>query len=241
MARILIIMPQDGFDPSEVALPWQVWRRAGHDVSFATETGAPATSDGITLTGKGLPWFARGLAARSEGRRLYAQTREQFGFREPLRWDAVEVGQFDALHFPGGHAPGMRSYIESPVVQAIARAAFAADMPVSAICHGVLPLARAGVLEGRTTTALTGMLEGFAVALTRWKLGNHYRTYPESVEREVRRLIGRDGRFVRGTLKLGYAGRSAPEAGFVVRDGNYLSARWPGDAWTLGLRLAELL
>ena len=32
-----------------------------------------------------------------------------------------------------------------------------------------------------------------------------------------------------------------PEAGFVVQDGNYLSARWPGDAWTLALRMNDLL
>lgn len=241
MARILVILPQDGFDPGEVALPWHVWRRAGHDVAFAAESRMAPTCDGITLTGKGLPWFASGLAARSETRRFYAQLREQSAFREPLVWGEVDLAAFDALHFPGGHAPGMRPYLESPVVADIARAAFARAMPVSAICHGVLALARAGVLEGRTTTALTGVMEGIAVAATRWSLGSHYRTYPESVEREVRRRIGPGGRFLRGPLAPGYSGRTAPEAGFVVSDGHYLSARWPGDAWTLGLRLAELL
>jgi putative intracellular protease/amidase len=28
---------------------------------------------------------------------------------------------------------------------------------------------------------------------------------------------------------------------FVVRDGNYISARWPGDAHTLARRFAEIL
>lgn len=241
MAQILVIMPQDGFDPGEVAMPWQVWQRAGHTISFATQTGAPATCDEITLTGRGLPWFARSLAAPSEVRKLYAKLRERTEFRSPLRWDAVDPAAFDAFHFPGGHAPGMKSYLESPVVAGIARAAFARAAPVSAICHGVLALARAGVLDGRTTTALTGRMEGIAVFLTRWKLGTHYRTYPESVESEVRRLIGRNGTFHRGPLRLKFAGRKAPEAGFVAADGNYLSSRWPGDAWTLGLRLAELL
>ena len=241
MARILVILPQDGFDPGEVALPWHVWQRAGHEVCFAAESRTPPTCDGITLTGEGLPWYASGLAARSETRRHYAQLREQAAFREPLAWGDVDVAAFDAIHFPGGHAPGMRPYLESPVVADIARATFARAMPVSAICHGVLALARAGVLEGRTTTTLPRLMEGIAVAATRWTLGSHYRTYPESVEREVRRLIGRSGRFLRGPLAPAYAGRSNPLAGFVVRDGHYLSARWPGDAWTLGLRLAELL
>jgi len=30
-------------------------------------------------------------------------------------------------------------------------------------------------------------------------------------------------------------------AGFVVEDGNYLSARWPGDVHTLSLKFVELL
>ena len=47
--------------------------------------------------------------------------------------------------------------------------------------------------------------------------------------------------FERGGLFPRYAGRRNPEAGFVVQDGNYLSARWPGDAWTLALRMMELL
>ncbi|MFM5948433.1 MAG: DJ-1/PfpI family protein, partial [Novosphingobium sp.] len=60
-----------------------------------------------------------------------------------------------AFHFPGGHAPGMKPYCESAEVQRIAQECFTADEPVSAVCHGVLPLARAGVLAGRRTTALT--------------------------------------------------------------------------------------
>ncbi|MDE2596933.1 MAG: DJ-1/PfpI family protein [Sphingomonadales bacterium] len=241
MARILVLLPQAGFDPTEVAVPWRVWDRAGHEVLFATETGEPAKADVITLSGEGLPWYARSLAARHEGRRTYAIAREAPSFRAPLRWDAVNVAEFDALHFPGGHAPGMRGFLESPVVADIARAAFAAQMPVSAICHGVLALARAGVLEGRRTTALTSRMEGISVALTRWALPGHYRTYPQSVEREVRRALGRKGQFLRGPLLPKYANRDRPEAGFVVQDGNYVSARWPGDAWTLALRLMDLL
>lgn len=44
---------------------------------------------------------------------------------------------------PGGHAPGMKSYLESAAVKEIAKKAMSADKPVGAICHGVLILARA--------------------------------------------------------------------------------------------------
>lgn len=241
MADLLVILPQRDFDPSEVALPWQVFRAAGLTVAFASETGEPARCDPVTLTGDGLPPLARSLRARPVAREAYAALERDAAFREPQAWHEVDPAAHRALLFPGGHAPGMRAYCESGEVHRIARAAFAAGQPVGAICHGVLPLARAGVLAGRETTALTAPMESLAVRLTARALPGHYRTYPESVEAEVRRLIGSSGRFRRGPLIPRFADATAPEAGFVVGDGAYLSARWPGDAWTLGLRLAERL
>lgn len=239
MARLLIILPQNDFDPTEVAVPWAAWTGAGHDVVFATETGEPARCDPVTLTGDTLPLLAKSLTAKPDNAALYADMAASDTFRHPLRWADVAVADYAAIHFPGGHAPGMRSYCESRVVQDIARAAFAADMPVSAICHGVLPLARAGVLHGRKTTALTAFQEGVAVALTRHKLGDHYRTYPDSVEAEVRAALASPDDFQTGPLFPRYATQGKPRAGFVVADGNYLSARWPGDAWTLAVAMLD--
>lgn len=241
MSRILIILPQTDYDPSEVALPWLVWTQAGHEVCFATETGRPAACDPVTLTGEVLPLFARSLQARVEAREAYAAMLEDPNYNRPLSWAKVRARKFAALHFPGGHAPGMRAYCESEVVQRLAFDAFMANQPVSAVCHGVLPLARAGVLIGRRTTALTEPLEKIAIQLTQSALPGHYRTYPKTVEAEVKHRIRPGGLFERGGLFPRYAGRRNPEAGFVVQDGNYLSARWPGDAWTLALRMNELL
>ncbi|HMT44789.1 MAG TPA: type 1 glutamine amidotransferase domain-containing protein [Chakrabartia sp.] len=233
MARILILLPQTDFDPTEVAVPWKAWSEAGHDVVFATETGVPAACDPVTLTGAGLPLLARSLKARAENAALYAEMAACPAFNAPLRWNAVHTGDYDALHFPGGHAPGMKSYCESAEIQRIAREAFAAGQTVSAICHGVLPLARAGVLTGRRTTALTAMMEDVAVALTVRALPGHYRTYPHSVEAEVTAALARPQDFARGPMLPRYATPARPDVGFVVEDGAYCSARWPGDAWTL--------
>jgi protease I len=241
MKPILVILPQSDFDPSEVALPWRVWTGAGREVCFATETGAPASCDPVTLNGTGLPVLAKSLRARSAAREAYAEMIADPHYRQPLRWDAVQAADFAAVHFPGGHAPGMKPYCESGEVQRIAREAFAAHQAVSAICHGVLPLARAGVLAGRRTTALTAPMEELAVRLTARALPGHYRTYPEWVETEVKRLIEPAGRFERGPLLPRFADAKHPHAGFVVQDLSYLSARWPGDAWTLALRLLDLL
>ena len=241
MPKLLIILPQTGFDPTEVALPWQVWTQAGHEVWFATETGKPASCDPITLSGEGLPLLASSLKCRPEAQAAYAAMIAAPRYRHPLSWAKARAADYAALHFPGGHAPGMRPYCESPEVYRLAKEAFAAKQPVSAICHGVLPLARAGMLKGRRTTALTHIMEEISVRLTATALPGHYRTYPISVEDEVRQRIRPGGRLERGGLFPRYSSAKAPEAGFVLRDGHYLSARWPGDAWTLAVRLLDLL
>ena len=238
---MLVILPQTDFDPTEVASPWLVWTQAGHEVWFATETGKPAACDPITLSGEGLPLLASSLKARPEAQAAYAAMIAAPRYLRPLSWAKARAADYAALHFPGGHAPGMKSYCESPEVYRLAKEAFAAKQPVSAICHGVLPLARAGVLKGRRTTALTHIMEEISVRLTASALPGHYRTYEISVEDELRQRIRPGGRVERGGLFPRYSGSKAPETGFVLRDGLYLSARWPGDAWTLALRLLELL
>lgn len=247
MSRVLILLPQTDFDPTEVAVPWFVLSRAGHDLIFATETGTPASCDPVTLTGDGLPFLARSMKARAENRAHYEEMVASSAFRIPVAWSKVDAAAFDAFHFPGGHAPGMKPYLESPIVQSIARAAFAAGKPVSAICHGVIPLVRArrpdghALLHGRKTTALTNSMENIAVGLTRHRLGNHYRTYPQSVEDEASAALASPSDFLAGPLLPRYATEARPDVGFVVRDGNYLSARWPGDAWTLATAFCQLL
>mgnify|MGYP000591354084 CR=1 FL=1 len=44
------------------------------------------------------------------------------------------------------------------------------------------------------------------------------------------------GRAIKGNF-----GVKVMSIGFIVEDGPYLSARWPGDAWTLALRMLDLL
>lgn len=238
---ILILLPQTDYDPTEVAVPWRAWTQAGREVVFATETGATASADPVTLTGKGLPLLARSMQAKAENITLYDAMLASAAYQKPLAWKETKAADYAAVHFPGGHAAGMRPYLESEEVQRIAREAFAANQPVSAICHGVVPLARAGVLGGRKTTALTGRMEGLSIALTKSALGNHYRTYPQSVEDEVIEALASPADFERGPLIPRYATAAKPDAGFVVRDGNYVSARWPGDAWTLAKALLDLL
>ena len=121
-------------------------------------------------------------------------------------------------------------------------------IPQPAICHGVLVLARArdaegrSVLHGRKTTCLPKYMERTAYYLTAWKLGDYYRTYPAYVEDEVREAVGPRGAFERGPIHLVSRGtRNDHRPTFLVEDGAYLSGRWPGDAYAIGARFAEML
>jgi putative intracellular protease/amidase len=282
VTRVLVPLPSRDFDPSEVAVSWRILRDAGHELVFATPDGKPAHADPVMLTGEGLDYWSRipvlrrlklvGLAMRANGaaRAAYAELERDPGFRAPIPYSAIEPGDFDALLLPGGHAPGMRPYLESQVLQRVVADAFARALPVGAICHGVLLAARSiaratgrSVLHGRRTTALTWALERTAWRTTRclgrWWDPHYYRTYRESpgepeghwsVQAEVERALARPRDFLDVPAEARHHLRKASglfrdsehdeRPAFVVQDGNYVSARWPGDVHTFARRFAEV-
>ena len=283
MAKILIALPGRDFDPTEVAIPWLLLTRRGHEVAFATPDGHASAADDLMLTGEGLdPWgflpllrtlplFGRVLRAGRAARVAYAEMAQSAGFKQPLRWSDARVGAFDGILFPGGHrARGMRAYLESPALQHLAVAFAKEDKPIGAICHGVLVLARSidpatgrSVLFGRKTTALPWSFENAAASLGRfvrfWD-PQYYRTYSElpgqptgymSVQQEVTRALQHasdfedvspdDPLFRLKTSGLARDNEDDHTPSWVVRDGNYVSARWPGDAHAFALQFALLV
>jgi hypothetical protein len=84
-------------------------------------------------------------------------------------------------------------------------------------------------------------MERSAYLATFWKLGRYYRTYPEYVEDEVRRALDDPPRqFLRGPRVLFAKGTVEDDRpAFVVEDGNYVSARWPGDAYLFAKKILE--
>ncbi len=238
MARILVPLPDRDFDTTEAAVPWRHLSEAGHEIVFATEEGAVAACDRRLLDGV---LFGQ-LGAEPEAKQFYVQMIASPAFASPIRWDAIDPAAFDALMMVGGHAPGMRQYLGSTLLQEKIRAFWALDRPVGAICHGVLPLARAGVLRNRRTTCLPKYMERIAYFLTAWRLGRYYRTYPAYVEDEVRASLAAPSQFVRGPITLtARGGEHDDRAAFVVTDGQYVSARWPGDAYLFARTFAGLL
>jgi putative intracellular protease/amidase len=208
--------------------------------------------------------------ANADGRRAYGEMAASAEFRSPERWAGLSAEAFDGLVLGGGHrARGMRAYLESEVLQNLVAAFFAADKPVGAICHGVLLAARSqgasgrSVLFGRKTTSLTWRLESAADSIARiarfWDSG-YYRTYPDgpgeprghmSVQQEVTRALAdladfrdvttQDPDFRRKTSGTRRDTMDDDRCAFVVRDGSYVSARWPGDAHTFAKTFAEMI
>ena len=247
MALVLIPLPDRDFDPTEAAVPWLALTRRGHQVRFATPSGRAAEADPRMLRGTGLGLWKKLLMADRRGRSAYEAMSACDDFRRPRSYQNAGAEECDGIILPGGHAPGMRQYLESESVQAMVARAFERNIPVGAICHGVLVAARTrsaagrSVLHGRKTTALTRVLELSGWILTSLWLGDYYRTYPLPVETEVKAALAAPGDFVAGPPAVLRDDPGHLRRGFAVRDGNYVSARWPGDAHRFAAEFVSLL
>ena len=233
--KVIVPLPDRDFDVTEVAVPWRLLTRRGIDVVFATENGDEPAADPLLLRGV---LFGK-LGAEREPKAFYRELTTIPAFKKPMRWSDIDPEAFDGLLLSGGHAKGMRQYLESEELRKKVLAFWALRRPVGAICHGVVVLARTAdpvtgrsVLFDRRTTCLPKYMEQTAYYLTGWKLGDYYRTYPEYVEDEVKSVLAHPEQFVRGPVNLVARGTAEDDKpAFVVDDGHYLSARWPGDAY----------
>ncbi len=211
------------------------------------------------------------LRASADAREAYARLERDPAFVKPLAYAELRGADHDALVLPGGHrARGMRAYLESDVLQGLVSDVFDAGKPVGAICHGVVLAARSisgktgrSVLFGKKTTGLTWSLERrgwIAGRILRFWDPGYYRTYLEqdgepvghrSVESEVKRALASPDDFLdvspsdpQASRKLSGRHRDTPAdhgPAFVVRDGAYVSARWPGDANAFAQTFAQAI
>jgi putative intracellular protease/amidase len=209
------------------------------------------------------------LRANGAARSAFFDLAASSTYSAPLPFERLHPGDWDGVILPGGHrAAGIRPYLEDEALRGFVASIFAAEKPVGAICHGVVVAARArradgrSVLYGRKTTGLTWQQEKLAnqiANITRFWDRDYYRTYVEeagepsgfrSVESEVRRALAApedfldvardDDNFRRKTDGMHRDSDDDARPAFVVRDGNYVSARWPGDAFTFAKTFVSL-
>ena len=245
--RVLIPLPASDFDPSEVGVSWKILRN--HQITFATPKGSVAKEDTVMMTGKGLGIFAKMLMADSTARTAMNELRDAKEFQHPISYAQVNTNDYDALLLPGGHAQGMKELLESKTMQQKVAEFFDADKPIASICHGTVLAARSvsqktgkSVLLGRKLTVLPKRSELLAWNLTKKKLGNYYRTYPETtVEDEVKQSLATPGDLSLGPPTLIRDTAAGTWPGYVGVDRNLVTARWPGDVHRFALTFKELL
>ncbi|MBL4789412.1 MAG: DJ-1/PfpI family protein [Kordiimonadaceae bacterium] len=249
MTDILIPLPSRGFDPTEVAVPWKVLTGLGHDVHFTTPSGDVGEVDSKMLDGNGLGILKPVLMARRDAVEAYHEMTACSAFQSPVAYSALKDDDYSGLLLPGGHDKPVREYLESEVLQLFVATFFSMKKPVGAICHGVVLMARCistetgkSILHGYKTTALLEKQEKLAFNMTRLWLGDYYLTYPgKTVEGEVRAALAEQSDFQEGPPPML---RDSPEKmgrGYTVLDRHYLSARWPGDAYSFSVAFDALL
>lgn len=106
----------------------------------------------------------------------------------------------------------------------------------------MIPKQKKSVIHNYKTTALLKTQELAAYRLTKLWLKDYYLTYPEiSVQDEVIAALSDKNNFHKGPSPLFRDNLKHLERGFTVRDKNYLSARWPGDAYKFSLEFIKML
>ncbi|KAH8819422.1 class I glutamine amidotransferase-like protein [Xylogone sp. PMI_703] len=247
--KVLIAMADYGHDPTETAVPYTAFKKAGFEVHFATERGATPACDKKMLQGI----TQKLLGANRSAVKLYKDMTTAPEFQSPLSWSAsgFSLAPYNLVFLPGGHEKSVRQIIDNPLMHQLLRDYFPqtkrpSDKAVAAICHGVMVLSETlvdgesssgkSVLAECVTTALPARMEQVAFWGTRLFLGDYYKTYgagSEDVEDSVRKRLNNPDQF-KSSLGMNP---------FVVVDPkyNYLSARFPPDAQLLADKAIELV
>lgn len=133
-----------GIWAEEVAAPYLVFTDAGYEVDLASPQGGPAPFDpgSIKPAGQNNAVLERFLKLETAQRKV-AQTQ---------KIEAVNVGNYDAVFFPGGHGAMWDLPNDSGVTRAVEQAS-AANKVIGAVCHGVAGLVTARGVDGRSVVA----------------------------------------------------------------------------------------
>ncbi len=249
MKTVLIPIPSYGCDPTEVAIPWKILSENNIEIVFATPTGKKAQADEIMLSGKGLGILKSALKARKDAVAAYYEMEKTDTFCNPISYDNIKESNFDALFLPGGHDKRVKEYLESKILQNAVVDFFTANKSVGAICHGVVLAARSinpntnkSVIYNYKTTALLKSQEMLAYNLTKYKLKDYYLTYPGlTVEDEVTSSLSDSSNFQKGPSPVLRDNKKHLRRGFIVVDRNYISARWPGDVYSISYAFIKMI
>ena len=150
-----------GFWLEELAAPYYVFKDAGAAMTLASPKGGQPPLD---------PTSAAPDAQTDSTRRFDADAEAMAALADTRRLDTIDIADFDAVFYPGGHGP-LWDLANDDASIALIEAAIATGKPVAAVCHapGVLRDVRgvdgAPLVKGKRVTGFTNTEEA-AVGLT---------------------------------------------------------------------------
>ncbi|QMU71206.1 type 1 glutamine amidotransferase domain-containing protein [Streptacidiphilus sp. P02-A3a] len=140
-----------GFWAEEAAAPYQVFKQAGHEITVATPGGVEPPLDRGSLD----PSFNGG----QEGADQVAATLAGFSeLRRPLKLEDVDLADYDAVFYPGGHGP-MEDLAVNADSGRLLTLALESGKPLGVVCHAPAALLAARNEDGSSPFAgyrLTG-------------------------------------------------------------------------------------
>ncbi|MEV6774095.1 type 1 glutamine amidotransferase domain-containing protein [Nocardia sp. NPDC051030] len=164
MAKILFVMTgvdhwtladgtqhPTGFWAEEFAAPYEALTEAGHEIVVATPGGVTPTVDHGSL--------APEVNGGPEGAEKVAATlRKATELRSPITLTEVDLADYDAVYYPGGHGP-MEDLAVSTDSGQLLNAALASGKPLGVVCHAPAALLATADADGNSPFAgyrLTG-------------------------------------------------------------------------------------
>ncbi|MCJ1457619.1 hypothetical protein MMC28_007987 [Mycoblastus sanguinarius] len=244
--KVAFLMANYGHDPTETAVPYAEFKKAGFEIDFVTEKGNMPECDAKMLTGM----TQKLLGATKDAVETYQTMKKDMTNMKAIAWadEGFSLDSYDLVFLPGGHEKGVIQVINSPVVHRLLADYFPKTKKpsrknVAAVCHGVMVLSESSLPSGKsvlydvTTTALPGFMEQSIFWSTRAFLGDYYKTYgagSESVQRSVEKRLNDPSKQYYNSL--GFSPFTREDENY-----NYISARFPPDAKLLAEKTIALV
>lgn len=144
-----------GFWLEELAAPYYVFKDAGATLTLASPQGGQPPLD---------PKSHEAMFQTAETRRFEADADAMAALASTVRLDSVQVEDFDAVFYPGGHGP-LWDLAEDPLSIRLIERAQANRIPVGLVCHapGVLRHVKtpdgAPLVQGKSVTGFSNSEE----------------------------------------------------------------------------------
>lgn len=116
-----------GFWAEELVAPYNVFTKAGHEVVVATPSGVVPTVDRGSLA-------ADANGGQENADALKRQLQEMVELKSPLVLEDLDLDDYAAVFYPGGHGP-MEDLAVDPRSADLLAATLASGKPLGIVCH----------------------------------------------------------------------------------------------------------